>query len=162
MQTRTADLSDAHEDTLRPCTVQLRSFGGRTAFEGVVSTVSCRDDVGLAIGALSEAGCGRVLVVDGGGSLESALLGDMMAGLALANGWSGVVVHGAVRDTVALAGVGVGVLALGTNPRRGRREGAGARDVPVTFGWVTFRPGARLYADEDGVLVEGGDTTPQH
>lgn len=150
----TADLSDEHGDRLQACSLQLLSFGGRKAFEGIIATVRCRDDNGLVRAALSEPGAGRVLVVDGGGSLDTALVGDVLAGLALANGWSGVVLNGAVRDVVTLATLGVGVLALGRNPRRGRRDGAGERDVAVSFGGVTFRPGARLYADADGILAE--------
>ncbi len=150
----TADLSDAQGDRLQACALQLRSFGGRSAFAGPVATVRCRDDNGLVRAALSEPGVGRVLVVDGGGSLEAALVGDSLAGLAFGNGWSGMVVNGAVRDVVALASLAIGVLALGTNPRRGSRDGAGDRNCRVTFGGVTFRPGALLYADEDGIVVE--------
>jgi regulator of ribonuclease activity A len=151
---RTADLSDASGDRFLPCSLPWRSFGGVTSFAGPIATVRCRDDNGLVRTAVSGPGEGRVLVVDGGGSLETALVGDVLAGLALANGWAGLVVHGAVRDVVALAGLDLGVVALGTNPRRGGREGAGERDVPVTFGGVTFHPGSRLVTDEDGVLVE--------
>lgn len=150
----TADLSDEYGDRLQACSLQLLSFGGRKAFEGIIATVRCRDDNGLVRAALSEPGASRVLVVDGGGSLDTALVGDILAGVALANGWSGVVLNGAVRDVVALATLGVGVLALGRSPRRGLRDGAGERDVAVSFGGVTFRPGARLYADADGILAE--------
>jgi len=151
---RTADLSDAEGDRFLPCTAAWRSFGALTAFAGPVATVRCRDDNGLVRAAVSQPGGGRVLVVDGGGSLDTALVGDVLAGRALENGWAGLVVHGAVRDVVALAELPLGVLALGTNPRRGRPDGAGETGVPLTFGGVTVRPGRRLVADEDGVLVE--------
>ena len=159
MATRTADLSDEHRDELQACALQLRSFGRRAAFSGPVSTVRCLDDNGLVRAAVGRPGAGRVLVVDGGGSLRTALVGDTVAGLAIANGWSGIVVHGAVRDVVGLAAMDLGVLALGTSPRRGERDGTGEVDRPVRFGGVVFRAGAMIYADEDGVLVAGGDST---
>ena len=102
---------------------------------------------------VSEPGDGRVLVVDGGGSLRYALLGDNIASIARDNGWAGVVLNACVRDSVALDELGFGVKALGTNPRPSKKDGAGEVDVPVTFGDVTFSPGAMLYADEDGVIV---------
>ena len=149
----TADLYDEHGDALQSCAVQWRRYGGRPRFSGPVSTVRCHRDNAIVKAALAEPGAGRVLVVDGGGSLESALVGDLIAGSAVANGWAGVVVHGAVRDTVALAGLDLGVLALGSNPRKSAKDGVGERDVPVTFGGIEFVPGATLWADEDGVLV---------
>ena len=153
---RTADLSDAEGDRLLPCSLPWRSFGGVPSFAGTAETVACRDDNGLVRDALSQPGHGRVLVVDAAGSLGAALVGDVLAGLALRNGWNGVIVHGAVRDVVGLAAMDLGVFALGTNPRRGSREGTGERGIAVTFGGVTVRPGCRVFADEDGVLVEVG------
>ena len=154
MSLSTADLSDASGDRFLPCSLPWRSFGRVTSFAGAIATVRCRDDNGLVRAAVAEPGEGRVLVVDGGGSLETALVGDVLAGQAHANGWAGLVVHGAVRDVAALRELAIGVVALGTNPRRGSREGTGERGVEVTFGGVTFRPGFQLFTDEDGVLVE--------
>jgi regulator of ribonuclease activity A len=149
---RTADLQDAHPD-LPSCELQLRAFGRRRAFHGRIRTVRCREDNALVKRVLSGPGAGGVLVVDGGGSLRTALLGDVVAGLAARNGWAGVVVHGAVRDVVALAELDLGVKALGSNPKRSAKTGAGEVDVPVSFGGVTFTPGHWLYADEDGIVV---------
>ena len=154
---RTADLSDAEGDRLLPCVLPWRSFGGASSFSGEAATIACRDDNGLVRDALSRPGHGRVLIVDAGGSLGAALVGDVLAELAQRNGWNGMIVHGAVRDVVGLCELDVGVLALGTNPRRGSREGTGEQGVAVTFGGVTVRPGCRVFADEDGVLVEAGD-----
>ncbi|MGG5257818.1 ribonuclease E activity regulator RraA [Phycicoccus avicenniae] len=149
----TADLYDEHGDALQSCSVQLRRYGGVARFTGPVSTVRCHRDNALVKAALAEPGEGRVLVVDGGGSLESALMGDLIAGSAVAQGWAGVVIHGAVRDVVALGDLPLGVLALGSNPRKSAKDGVGERDSPVAFGGVEFVPGATLWADEDGVLV---------
>ena len=94
-----------------------------------------------------------MLVVDAGGSLRCALVGDNVAGLALENGWAGIVLNGCVRDVEELAGLGIGIKALGSNPRPSRKEGAGELDVPVSFGGATFTPGAMLHSDADGILV---------
>lgn len=151
--TSTADVMDRHPDAYDVCELQLRSLGGRAAFQGAVSTVQCLEDNVLLRAALDEPGAGRVLVVDGGGSLRTALLGDVVAGLAVSNGWAGLVVHGAVRDSLALADLDLGIKALGTNPRKSGKAGTGQRDVPVSFGGATFSPGALLVSDEDGLVV---------
>jgi regulator of ribonuclease activity A len=151
--TSTADLLDRHGDAAAVCELELRRFGGRAAFEGPISTVRCFEDNVLLKRRVSEPGDGRVLVVDGGGSRRVALVGDMVAGLAVQNGWAGLVIHGCVRDSEALADLELGIVALGTNPRPSGKAGAGEADVPVTFGGVTFRPGDRLAVDADGIVV---------
>jgi regulator of ribonuclease activity A len=151
----TADLYDERGDDLDSCDLQLRQYGGRRAFSGRIVTVRCHQDNALLKSVLSEPGEGRVLVVDGGGSVHTALMGDVIAGIAVANGWSGVVINGAVRDVAALRELDLGVKALGSNPRTSAKTGAGERDVPVSFGGVTFHPGAELFSDDDGILVGG-------
>ncbi|WP_040163371.1 ribonuclease E activity regulator RraA [Microbacterium gorillae] len=153
MTISTADLYDEHGEDLQSLSLQLRDCGGRTRFAGEIRTVRCHEDNALVKAVLATAGNGAVLVVDGGGSLQTALMGDLIAASAVANGWAGVVIHGAIRDSVAVASLDLGVKALGTNPRKSAKNGAGETDVEVSFGGVTFRPGAHLYADEDGVLV---------
>ncbi|GGM59588.1 putative 4-hydroxy-4-methyl-2-oxoglutarate aldolase [Thermopolyspora flexuosa] len=153
MTVSTADLYDERGDELDSCDLQLRQYGGRSAFSGRIVTVRCFQDNALVRSVLSEPGEGRVLVVDGGGSLHTALMGDVIAGMAVANGWSGVVINGAVRDVAALRRLDLGIKALGSNPRKSAKTGAGERDVPVTFGGVTFHPGAELFSDDDGILV---------
>ena len=118
MDLRTADLVDEHESSLRCCEVQFRQFGGTARFAGPVRTVKCFEDNTLIKQALSEPGEGGVLVVDGGGSLRCSLLGDYIAGLGVKNGWAGLVLWGAVRDTFALGQLAIGVKALGANPLR--------------------------------------------
>jgi regulator of ribonuclease activity A len=153
MEFRTADLVDEHGEALQSCDLQFRQFGGRSRFHGPIRTVECFQDNLLVKQVLSEPGAGAVLVVDGAGSLHTALVGDLIAGLARDNGWAGVVVNGAVRDVAALRDLDVGIKALGSNPRKSAKEGAGQVDLPVTFGGATFRPGRHLYSDEDGVVV---------
>jgi regulator of ribonuclease activity A len=153
--TSTADLLDLHGDDAAVCDLELRRFGGHVAFQGSISTVRCFEDNVVLKARLSEPGDGRVLVVDGGGSRRVALMGDMVAGLAVQNAWAGVVLNGCVRDSAALAGLEVGIAALGTNPRPSGKTGAGEVDVPVTFGGVTFVPGNLLACDQDGIVVVG-------
>lgn len=149
----TADLCDQHETDTRSCETQFRQFGGRRAFHGRIATVRCFEENVLVKRVLSEPGNGGVLVVDGGGSLGAALIGDIIAGIALSNGWSGIIVHGAVRDVAALGRLEIGLKALGSNPRKSAKTGAGEVGTPVTFGGTTFEPGHWLYSDDDGVVV---------
>lgn len=154
--TCTADLFDERGDDLDSCELQLRQYGGRAAFTGTVVTIRCLEDNALVKSTLATPGDGKVLVVDGAGSLRTALMGDLIAGSALENGWSGVVIHGCVRDVVALRELDLGVKALGSNPRKSAKTGAGEVDVPVSFGGITFHPGAQLWSDDDGILVARG------
>ena len=156
MADATADVWDEHGDGLMSCDVQLRSFGGRASFDGLVRTVRCHDDNQLVKNVLGTPGNGAVLVIDGGGSLHTALVGDQMAALAASNGWAGLIINGGVRDAGALGTIDIGLKALGTNPRRSSKTGEGSVDVAVTFGGAVFAPGARLWADLDGVVVEIG------
>ncbi|MFI5541784.1 ribonuclease E activity regulator RraA [Nocardia sp. NPDC051900] len=151
--TSTADLVDAFPDEAHTCDLPLRQFGGLVAFSGRIATVRCHEDNAILRAMLTEPGEGRVLVVDGGGSRYCALLGENVAELARANGWAGLVLNGCVRDVVALRRCEVGITALGSSPRRARKSGAGERDVPVSFGGATFRPGHEVHSDEDGVAV---------
>ena len=152
MSLKTTDLCDACDAALA-CVLPFRGFGRRRAFAGTLRTIRCHEDIALMRDIIGQPGAGQVLVIDGGGSLERALFGDVMAGMAQRNGWAGLVINGAIRDTVEIDAIDIGVKALGTIPRRGERVGAGEVDVPVHFGGVTFRPGQRLVADEDGVIV---------
>ncbi|MCY0922435.1 ribonuclease E activity regulator RraA [Streptomyces sp. H27-G5] len=149
----TSDLYDEHGEFLAVCATRFRRFGGRGLFAGPVRTVTCHEDNALVRELVNRPGDGAVLVVDGGGSLRTALTGDLIAGAAHANGWAGMIVNGAVRDSVALGGLDLGILALGTVPRKSGKTGAGAVDEPVTIGGVTFRPGDLVHADDDGVVL---------
>jgi regulator of ribonuclease activity A len=151
----TADLCDAHEGEADFQVVDpgLRDYGGRRFFHGPLVTVRAPEDNSFVRQVLEEPGKGHVLVVDGGGSLRCALVGDQLAALAQRNGWAGIVVYGCIRDADEVARTAVGVKALGTNPRKSHKRQEGQRDVAVHFLGVHFRPGAHLYADADGVVV---------
>lgn len=149
----TTDLYDDYEDTVRTCSIQFRDFGGKTKFCGPIRTVACLNDNVLFRTMLGEPGDGGVIVVDGGGSMDCALMGDMLAARGVANGWSGVIIFGLIRDSSDISNIDLGVKALGVNPAKSRKSGAGTVDEAVEFGGVRFEPGAWVYCDEDGVLV---------
>lgn len=153
----TCDLCDLHEAQVRVVDLPLRDYGGRLAFSGTVSTVRAFEDNSRVREAVDEPGQGRVLVIDGGGSTRRAMLGDLLAARAVENGWAGVIVHGVIRDSGEIAGLDLGVKALGTCPRKTDKLGAGERDVVVEFGGVVIRPGDWLCADADGVVVADTD-----
>ncbi len=149
----TPDLYDEHEKLVRSCATQFRDFGARKAFSGPIRTVRCHRDNELFRTLLKEDGRGAVIIVDAGGSLASALMGDRLAARGAENGWSGCVINGAVRDVADIGQIDFGVKALGTNPAKSTKTGAGAVDEPVSFGGVEFRPGDWVYCDENGILV---------
>lgn len=149
----TTDLSDAHPDLVRHCAPIFRDFGGKTAFYGPVTTLKTFDDNVKVRAAVEGPGHGRVLVVDGDGSMNCALFGGNLAALAAQNGWAGVVINGCIRDTGELAAAAVGVKALAAHPKRSARAGIGETDVVVSFAGVTITPGDWLYADADGIIL---------
>jgi regulator of ribonuclease activity A len=155
MDWTTADLYDANEGEVQVAEGVFLALGRRRRFAGPIATLKVHEDNPLVKETLRSDGDGRVLVVDGGGSMRTALVGDKLAGFGADNGWAGIVVWGCVRDSAVIDTLDVGVRCIGTTPRRSSKHGFGERDVPVRFANVRFDPGAWLYADEDGILVAG-------
>jgi len=149
----TTDLSDEFPDDVQACQSLFRDFGDRRRFCGPIATIKCFEDNSLVRDLVAEPGQGRVLVVDAGGSLRRAVLGDLLAKKAVDNGWSGFVIFGCIRDSAAIGAMQIGVKALGTHPLKTDKRGEGQRDLTVRFADATFAPGAWIYADEDGVVV---------
>lgn len=149
----TCDLCDDNPELVRVCEPMFNQFGGRECFGGEIVTVKCFEDNSRVKELLATPGAGKVLVVDGGGSLRCALLGDMIGEDAVKNGWEGVIVYGCVRDVDALGTLDLGVQALSAIPLKSVRRGEGQKDLPVTFGGITFVPGEFVYADNNGVIV---------
>jgi regulator of ribonuclease activity A len=151
------DLCDAHRDdpSLRVLPPVFLAFGAAPSFAGQVSTLQCFEDNTLVRAALETPGQGRVLVVDGGASLRTALVGGKLAELAARNAWAGLVVDGCVRDRDEIAACPIGVRALGLCPMPPAKRGAGQRDVPVRIQGVPVQPGDWLLADADGVILLG-------
>jgi regulator of ribonuclease activity A len=149
----TPDLYDQHGEAVRVLDPVFRDFGGRIRFAGPATTVKCFEDNSRIKEALAEPGNGRVLVVDAGGSLRCAMLGDLIAASAVEQGWAGVIIDGCVRDTEALSGMLLGIKARAATPRKSTRRGEGQRDMRIRIAGASVSPGDWVYADADGVLV---------
>ena len=137
----------------------FREYGGLAQFAGPIETIQVFEDNALVRKALEQDGLHRVLVIDGGGSLRCALLGGRLASVAHRNGWSGILIHGCVRDSAELSQVPVGIRALNTAPMRSTNEGRGEVGIGLRFAGLAFKPGQFLYADADGVLLSDRDLT---
>ncbi len=149
----TPDLYDAFGDRCQSCETQFKQYGARRIFSGRIQTVECLGDNVLLRKTLEAHSDGEVLVVDGAAYLGSALVGDMIARLGMESGWSGVVIYGAIRDSNAIGKLDFGVKALGTNPKKSKKNGIGRVNVRVSFGSVSFTPGHWIYCDDDGILL---------
>ena len=149
----TTDLCDQYSDQISIAQPLFNDYGGVIRFHGPIVTVKVFEDNVLVKQTLEQAGRGRVLVVDGGGSHRCALLGDMLAGMAKDNGWTGILINGCIRDSAEIGTIDVGVKALNTHPLKSIKRGEGQQDLAVSFAGIDFSPGDFLYADEDGVIV---------
>ncbi|MBK7149277.1 MAG: ribonuclease E activity regulator RraA [Bacteroidetes bacterium] len=151
---KTTDLSDQFPAQVQVALpIGLRHFGRKKNFSGKMVTLKCFEDNSFVRKLLETDGAGQVLVVDGGGSKRCALLGDLLAALAIKNNWSGVVVYGCIRDSAAIADMELGVMALDTIPLKSNKRNEGQENIALSFAGITFTPGQYLYADEDGILV---------
>ena len=156
MQPRpTTDISDEHPEAQIPEPL-FANFGGIDTFAGPAATVRCFEDNSRVKEMVAEPGDGRVLVVDGGGSLRCALLGDNVAQTAADNGWAGIIIHGCVRDSAELASIAIGIQALAAHPRKSDKREEGSVGVPVRFAGALVRPGDHVYADSDGIVILEG------
>lgn len=153
MDFQTADLYDEHMEHLQVAEPIFRSAGSKSCFGGQVVTIKCHEDNSLVRETLGTPGRGKVLVVDGGGSLRCALVGDLLAQKGIDNDWEGIIVYGCIRDSALINTMPIGVKMLQTNPAKSVKLGVGQRDVPVRFAGVTFNPGSYVYADADGIVV---------
>lgn len=148
----TPDLCDVYPEVavVEP---MFSNFGGHDSFGGQIVTVKCFEDNSVVKEQVEQDGRGKVMVVDGGGSMRRALLGDMLAEKAASNGWEGIIVYGCVRDVDVLAQTALGIQALASHPMKTDKRGIGDLNVAVTFGGVTFKPGEYVYADNNGIIV---------
>ncbi len=152
MSFSTPDLCDDHP-SLRVLDPIFRSYGGNATFFGEVVTIKCFEDNSLVKQTLGCDGFGKVMVVDGGGSLRCALLGDLLGAMAVKTGWQGLVINGCVRDVGILKTIDIGVSALNCHPLKPNKRGEGQLNVPIRFAGVDFETGQHLYADENGIVV---------
>ncbi len=153
MRINTADLCDKFAEEIEVLELQMKSFGKKTHFHGEVVTLKIFEDNTLVRTALEENGKGKVLVIDGGGSLRGALVGGNLGKLAEQNDWEGIIVWGVIRDVLEISEQNIGIKCLGTNPTKTIKRNEGQMDVPVKFGSVSFIPGYFVYSDEDGIVV---------
>ncbi|MGY0219290.1 ribonuclease E activity regulator RraA [Endozoicomonadaceae bacterium StTr2] len=149
----TPDLCDAYPELIQVVDPLFRNYGGRSSFGGQIVTVKCFEDNSKVKELVDTDGSGKVMVVDAGGSMRRACLGDMLAEKAVNNGWHGIIMYGCIRDVDVIAELDLGVQALGTHPMKTDKRGIGDVDVVVTFGGVTFKPGDYIYADNNGIIV---------
>ena len=162
MSFATADLYDEHSDKVAVALPMFKDYGKKRKFSGPIMTLKVYEDNSLVRTTLESPGQGRVLVVDGGGSLRCALVGDMLAALGIKNGWQGIIVYGCIRDSVEISNMDIGVKALDTNPRKSVKKGEGDEGVVLEFAGVHFSPGAYVYADEDGILLANETLFPEN
>ena len=153
MNYQVADLCDQYAELIKVVDPIFKDFGGKNCFGGQITTVKVHEDNVLVKEMLDQPGEGKVLVVDGGGSLRCALIGDRLAQLAVQQGWEGIIVYGCIRDSETIAHIPIGLKALNTHPLKSVKHGRGDRNIPVNFGGVTFFPNHYVYADKDGVIV---------
>lgn len=149
----TCDLCDENPELVKIVEPLFTNYGGKRSFGGEIVTVKCHEDNSLVKEHVANPGEGRVMVVDGGGSLRCALLGDMLAEKAAQSGWAGLIIYGCIRDVDQIGDTDLGVQALRTIPIKSNRQGVGQLNVSVTFGGVTFNPGEYVYADNNGIIV---------
>ena len=153
MNKTTCDISDQLHPDVQYLAPVYKSYGGKTSFSGRIVTVKCYEDNSLVEEALKSNGKNSILVVDAGGSMNCAMLGDKRATDAIKNEWEGILVHGLIRDSATIKGMKIGILALGVCPLKSIKNGVGNSNLIVNFSGITFTPGEYLYADEDGVIV---------
>ncbi|WP_077328586.1 ribonuclease E activity regulator RraA [Virgibacillus siamensis] len=153
MTFKTADLCDDFSNELTVCKQAFTSYGKKIAFSGPISTVNVLEDNVLVEESLETIPEGNILVVDGGASRNCALMGDRLAGIMVKRNLAGVIINGCIRDSADIAQMDAGVVALGTNPLKSKKEGKGEKDITVTFGEVNWKPGNYAYADEDGIVI---------
>jgi regulator of ribonuclease activity A len=149
----TPDLCDKYPDLVQVVEPMFVNYGGRVSFGGEIVTIKCFEDNSFVKEWVEKPGKGKVMVVDGGGSMRRSLLGDMLTEKATENGWEGIVLYGCIRDVDAISDTLLGVQALGTIPLKTDKKGIGEANIPVTFGGVTFYPGHFVYADNNGIII---------
>ena len=155
----TPDLCDKYPELIQVVEPMFTNFGAREQFFGPIMTVKCFEDNSCVKELVGTPGNGRVMVVDGGGSMRRAYLGDMLAQKASANGWSGLLIYGCIRDIDEIMVIDIGVQALGVHPMKTAKKGIGEVGLPVNFGGVTFKLGDYLYADNNGIIVASSPLT---
>ena len=150
---KTADLCDEFSTSLQIIEPGFISYGGQLCFYGPVSTVKCFEDNSKVRQQLSTPGHGRVLMIDAGASTRCAMLGDLLVGFGVENDWAGIIMYGMIRDSVDISNMPIGVMALGTHPKKSEKKNKGDIDIDINFPGATIKPGDWVYADQDGIII---------
>lgn len=153
MKKSVPDICDDYLSEIEVLQPLFHAYGGKQKFSGEIVTIKCFEDNSLVKQTLAKPGHGKVLVVDGGGSLRCALLGDLLGAMAAENGWQGILINGCVRDVEILRDIDIGVRALNCHPLKSNKRNEGQLNIPVCFAGVDFTPGQHLYADENGIVT---------
>ena len=153
MEYNTSQLCDIYQDQVDVVEPMFSTFGGRPSFGGLVTTIKCFEANGIIRQLVKESGIGRVLLIDGGGSLRRALIDADIAATAADNGWEGIICYGSVREVGALADLDIGIQALASIPVGADDDEIGDSELPVNFGGVTFLPEDHIYADTTGIIL---------
>nr|WP_321240489.1 ribonuclease E activity regulator RraA [uncultured Tolumonas sp.] len=153
MEYNTSQLCDIYQDQVDVVEPMFSTFGGRPSFGGLVTTIKCFEANGIIRQLVKESGVGRVLLIDGGGSLRRALIDADIAATAADNGWEGIICYGSVREVDALADLEIGIQALASIPVGADDDEIGDSELPVNFGGVTFLPEDHIYADTTGIIL---------
>lgn len=157
MPFRTADLTDEfcgdNCEEVQVAGMEFKSYGGKPRFYGEIVTLKLFEDNQLVREQVNSDGVGKVLVIDGGASMQRALLGDMLATKAVENGWAGIIINGCIRDSVEMSNMQLGVMALGTHPLKTVKAGVGKTNISVHFTDLNFEPADFIYIDEDGIII---------
>ena len=152
----TADICDGNADVVKVCSKTFQKYGRKGMFHGCIRTVKCWQDNSMVKKLLNSPGQGNVLVVDGQGCMNRALLGDQIAQAMMDNKWEGVIINGFIRDSELVSSMDVGVRALGTCPMKTVKLDKGEIDIPISFGDIEFIPGQYVYCDQDGIVTTPG------
>ena len=155
----TPDLCDAHDGKVRVLEPIFNNYGGVKSFFGRAVTIKCHEDNSVVKELVSKPGNGQVIVMDGGGSLRRAILGDMLAEKAAQNGWAGLVINGCIRDVDEIGKTNLGVKALNVHPMKTEKRGIGDLNVSVQMAGQIIQPGEWVYADNNGVIVSSHELT---
>jgi regulator of ribonuclease activity A len=153
IEIQTAELYDAHGEALQVAAPIFQNYGKKHCFGGSIVTIKCHEDNSLVRETLGTDGKGKVLVVDGGGSLRCALVGDLLAQKGIDNGWEGIIVYGCIRDSRVINQMEIGIKALNTNPTKSVKRNEGIMHETLHFAGIQFKSDEFVYADEDGIVV---------
>ncbi len=147
-------VSNVSDNMARGTGAGIEPFHRSGKMVGTAFTVRTRPGDNLMVHkAIDMAAPGDVIVVDAGGALENAIIGELMSGWAEKRGVAGIVIDGAIRDSETLSEGDFPVYAAGVTHRGPWKDGPGEINVPVSIGGMVVNPGDLVAGDHDGVIA---------